>query len=186
MRQGPNGRRGRGRPHPGGGNGQGNGQGGNSSRRSNTSLRNQSFDSNGPNVRVRGNAWQVHEKYKSFAQDAAAAGDRVAAENYLQHAEHYYRIIEAINEANAAEQQARGYGQQPDTRNYYPQPNGASGEGQVEIRGNVPFTTGNTTQPIVHDQNAAPPAASSPFFSVEAEETEEGDPQVPATATGRR
>jgi len=55
----------------------------------------QTFDSSGPDVRIRGNAWQVHERYLNLARDAAAAGDRVAAENFLQHADHYYRLIYA-------------------------------------------------------------------------------------------
>lgn len=75
--------------------------------RSAMSLRNQIFDSNGPDMRVRGNAFQVHEKYLALAKDALSSGDRVLAENYLQHAEHYFRIIEAINEATAAEQRQR-------------------------------------------------------------------------------
>lgn len=58
-------------------------------------LRLQTFDSNGPDVRIRGNAYQVHEKYLQLARDAQSSGDRVAAENYYQHAEHYYRIIAA-------------------------------------------------------------------------------------------
>jgi hypothetical protein len=59
---------------------------------------NQTFDSNGPEIRVRGNAHQVLEKYLQMARDAGSAGDRVAAENYLQHAEHYYRVIAAQSE----------------------------------------------------------------------------------------
>ncbi len=55
----------------------------------------QSYDSNGPEVKVRGNASQVHEKYQALARDAVTSGDRVAAENYLQHAEHYYRMLHA-------------------------------------------------------------------------------------------
>src|SRR5215813_8161207 len=82
MRQGPNNRRSRGRgprrPHNGGGN-----------------PRQQTFDSNGPDIRIRGNAYQVLEKYLAMARDAASAGDRIAAENFYQHAEHYYRIINA-------------------------------------------------------------------------------------------
>jgi Domain of unknown function (DUF4167) len=62
-------------------------------RRPHLPLRAQTFDSNGPNIRVRGNAYQVLEKYLALARDAAAVGDRVAAENYFQHAEHYYRMI---------------------------------------------------------------------------------------------
>lgn len=58
----------------------------------------QTFDSSGPEVRIRGNAYQVLEKYLAMARDATAAGDRIAAENFYQHAEHYYRVINANNE----------------------------------------------------------------------------------------
>jgi hypothetical protein len=57
--------------------------------------RGQTFESNGPEVKVRGNAQQVVERYLALARDASSAGDRVAAENYLQHAEHYYRTMNA-------------------------------------------------------------------------------------------
>jgi hypothetical protein len=58
-------------------------------------VRSSVHDSNGPNIRVRGNAYQVMEKYLAMARDAAAAGDRIAAENYYQHAEHYFRTLNA-------------------------------------------------------------------------------------------
>src|SRR5687768_1020553 len=51
-------------------------------------------------VRVRGNAHQLLEKYLALARDAQAAGDRIAAENYSQHAEHYFRTINATAEGN--------------------------------------------------------------------------------------
>lgn len=53
------------------------------------------FDSNGPDVKIRGTAAHVFERYCQLARDANASGDRIAAENYLQHAEHYYRIMTA-------------------------------------------------------------------------------------------
>lgn len=53
---------------------------------------NRSYDSNGPDVRVRGTASQVYEKYQTLGRDAQLSGDRVGAENYMQHAEHYYRL----------------------------------------------------------------------------------------------
>ena len=62
-------------------------------RGGNVPPRMQVFDSNGPDVRIRGTAWQVHEKYLALAKDAASSGDHVMAESYLQHAEHYQRII---------------------------------------------------------------------------------------------
>jgi hypothetical protein len=58
---------------------------------------NRAFDSNGPDsVKVRGNAQTVFEKYQQLARDATTAGDRVLAENYLQHAEHYFRLLRAL------------------------------------------------------------------------------------------
>lgn len=60
----------------------------------------QTFDSSGPEVRIRGNAYQVLEKYLALARDATAAGDRIAAENFYQHAEHYYRVINANSDGH--------------------------------------------------------------------------------------
>ena len=206
MRQGPpqNGRRPRGRHHGGGGHsggnsghggngggmrsGGGNGGGGMDNRpRSAASLRHQTFDSNCIDLRVRGNAWQVHEKYQALARDAQSAGDRVAAENYLQHAEHYFRIIEAINEATAAEQRQNGgrpqgqpqFGGQPEVpNNYYGGENGqaaASQQGEQQ--------PGNSTTPVAQQQAPAEaevrqPAQAqqqpSPFFTPEEMESNDG------------
>ena len=54
-----------------------------------------SFESNGGDVKIRGTALHIAEKYVQLARDASSSGDRVAAENYMQHAEHYYRILAA-------------------------------------------------------------------------------------------
>src|SRR6202000_366900 len=56
---------------------------------------NRTFDSSGPEIKVRGSASHIYEKYLQLARDANSGGDRVMAENYLQHAEHYYRIMAA-------------------------------------------------------------------------------------------
>src|SRR5437870_5276031 len=61
----------------------------------------QSFDSNGPNVKIRGNAYQVFERYVALAREAQASGDRVAAENLYQHAEHYFRVMNAQGEGQS-------------------------------------------------------------------------------------
>ena len=61
----------------------------------------QTFDSNGPNIKIRGNAYQVFERYVALAREAAASGDRIAAENFYQHAEHYFRVMNANGEANS-------------------------------------------------------------------------------------
>src|SRR5260370_1887840 len=60
-----------------------------------------SYESNGPDVKIRGNAHHVAEKYLQLARDAHTGGDPVAAENYLQHAEHYFRLIAAAQAAQA-------------------------------------------------------------------------------------
>lgn len=67
-------------------------------RRGGGGGRNQTFESNGPDVKVRGTAQQVLEKYLTLARDATSSGDRIAAEAYFQHAEHYFRIINADGE----------------------------------------------------------------------------------------
>lgn len=70
------------------------GRGNNNNRKGPNPL-SRNYESNGPDVKIRGNAQHVAEKYTTLARDAQVAGDRVMAENYLQHAEHYNRIIMA-------------------------------------------------------------------------------------------
>lgn len=77
---------------------------------------NRAFDSNGPDgVKVRGAAQHIYEKYQQLARDAGSAGDRVLAENYLQHAEHYFRVLRAmqpqrpVGEIIGRDQFASGY-----------------------------------------------------------------------------
>src|SRR5215210_3804100 len=57
-----------------------------------------SYESNGPDVKIRGTAQHIADKYSQLARDAQSSGDPVAAENYHQHAEHYYRLIAAAQE----------------------------------------------------------------------------------------
>jgi hypothetical protein len=87
MRQGQQNRRGRNR----GGNGGG--------RKPQNSM-SRNYESSGPDVKIRGTAMHIAEKYSSLARDAMSSGDVVAAENYLQHAEHYNRIILAAQAQN--------------------------------------------------------------------------------------
>jgi hypothetical protein len=61
---------------------------------------NQTLDSNGPNIKIRGSAYQIYERYLALAREAATSDDRVAAENFYQHAEHYFRINNASRESN--------------------------------------------------------------------------------------
>jgi len=189
MRQGGpnNGRRPRGRHHGGGHSNGGHGGGhdrsnGNSGSnnpnlggnrpRSAASLRHQTFDSNCIEVRVRGNAWQVHEKYQALARDAQSSGDRVAAENYLQHAEHYYRIIEAINEATALEQQNQRPVGSPAGAPASFAPNGQ----QPEVPNNYYGTDGNLAQP---------PAPGNPALAANAGQPGEQPQQAQAEVVQR-
>ncbi len=84
MRQGQQNRRGRGRN--------------NNNNRKNQNPLSRSFESNGPDVKIRGTPAHIAEKYIALARDAQSSGDHVLAENYLQHAEHYNRIIMAYRE----------------------------------------------------------------------------------------
>src|ERR1700676_4745869 len=90
----PQNKRGRGR-NGGGGNPY---QHNNQNRGPRPPQRAQTFDSNGPSVKIRGNAYQVFERYLALAREAQSAGDRIAAENFFQHAEHYFRVMNAQGE----------------------------------------------------------------------------------------
>lgn len=63
---------------------------------------NRVFESNGPGVKMRGTAAQLHEKYLGLARDAQSGGDRVAAEGFFQHAEHYQRVLSSFQEQSDA------------------------------------------------------------------------------------
>lgn len=90
--------------------------------------RSQTFDSNGPNVKIRGNAYQVYERYLALAREAQSSGDRVAAENFYQHAEHYFRVMNANGDGFPQRQQQQqapveaepveGEGEQPEEAHF--------------------------------------------------------------------
>lgn len=92
--------------------------------------RNHVFDSSGPDLRIRGTAQQLFEKYLQLGRDATGSGDRVMAESYFQHAEHYFRILNAIN----AQQQQQQQQQAMQPRRAY---NG-EGEGEAAEEGDIP------------------------------------------------
>jgi hypothetical protein len=133
-------RRGGRRPQSGGHSG-GNGGGGFNPNRT--------YDSTGPEVKIRGSASHVYEKYLQLARDANASGDRIMAESYLQHAEHYFRIMAA-----AQAQQAQ-YQQQNPAANGQPQQPRQPGVGEQPFAGQ-------------------PASTSAPSFSLN-ESQEEGD-----------
>ncbi len=137
---------------------------GRGSNRRNVPARHQTFDSNGPSVRIRGSAFQVHEKYLTMARDAATSGDRVAAENFLQHAEHYFRIINVDNDGGG---KSRG------------QTNGAGGGDRKQ--GNGHDAAGRQDQPAeTAGQETVEPATES--AAEPAAETKQPEATVTSTA----
>jgi len=98
---------------------------------------NRTFDSSGPEIKIRGSAANVYEKYLQLARDANTAGDRVMAENYLQHAEHYFRILAAAQaqqqqyQQNQNNRSQNGSGDQP-----YPQQGGSEAQFSLTENGN--------------------------------------------------
>jgi hypothetical protein len=85
-----------------------------SGRRNQNPLQ-RSYESNGPDVKIRGNAQVIADKYATLARDALSSGDTVMAENYLQHAEHYNRIILAAQPQPREDDDEQGDNQQQAT-----------------------------------------------------------------------
>lgn len=154
----------RGRNHrPGGGSGGGGGGGGSTPIRHNNGQiplnRNHVFDSNGPDLRIRGTAQQLFEKYLQLGRDATSSGDRVMAEGYFQHAEHYFRILNAI--AQAA-QQTQANQQQP---HHNTQRNRHQQDGEPDGRGESGDAQGaqivGQDQGLPEEQRAQPEMSSA-------------------------
>ena len=132
------------------------------------------YESNGPDVKVRGNAAHVAEKYLQLARDAQSSGDSVMAENYLQHAEHYFRIVSSAQQALNGPRD----GQSADEVDFDDDANDV----------NSRFSSPQPVQPQVQHEadtdNA--PAAAAPVVAREADDqpaTEGGDAQ-PVAAEG--
>ena len=145
MRQGPNGRRPRGRPNR---------------KQHGGPPRPNTFDSNGPDGRIRGNAHQVFEKYIALARDALSSGDRVSAETYYQHAEHYFRIVNGSTDP------------EPDQRQVQQRRNGGNGQARGEQW--TPQEQPAVAQPAVADGQGGAPIAAP-----------EGQPGAPARRRSR-
>ena len=122
------------------------------------------YESNGPDVKIRGTAQHIADKYAQLARDATASGDPVSAENYLQHAEHYYRLIAAAQETfrqqfgtqqrpfdddgeeGDEDGQASGYGYQP----------GMPGQGGDDYGDGMPAQAYEGRQDPRHDPRPGP------------------------------
>ena len=88
--------------------------------------RNQLFDSSGPDVRVRGNAHQVFDKYQALAREAATSGDRILAEAYWQYADHYFRMIQTMG--GFGQRNNQGWGDGGEDGQSAPQQQGQGGQ----------------------------------------------------------
>ena len=105
------------------------------------------FESNGPDIKIRGTASHVAEKYVQLARDARSSGDPVAAENYYQHAEHYFRLIAA------AQEQFRQNQPQPRTENEMPAEDGDDESESFSNFGQEPGFVQPQPQPFVPRDN---------------------------------
>src|SRR5437868_10660969 len=105
------------------------------------------FESNGPDIKIRGTASHVAEKYVQLARDARSSGDPVAAENYYQHAEHYFRLIAA------AQEQFRQNQPQPRTENEMPAEDGDDESESFSHFGQEPGFVQPQPQPFVPRDN---------------------------------
>jgi len=106
------------------------------------------FESNGPDIKIRGTASHVAEKYVQLARDARSSGDPVAAENYYQHAEHYFRLIAA-----AQEQFRQNQPQQPRSDNEMASEDGDDDSESFSHFGQEPGFVPVQPQPFVRDNN---------------------------------
>ena len=143
MRQPQNAKRGRGRGRRGNGN----------NHHNHVPNRNTSYESNGPDVKLRGNAQQLHEKYMALAHDAASAGERISAEAYTQFADHYFRLHQAaVGVAETKRQQDQAAAAVSAEAAAGDADNGEAGAGEVSS-GDI-LSDGNdadATPAVVHD-----------------------------------
>jgi Domain of unknown function (DUF4167) len=165
-----------------------------------------SFESNGPDVKVRGTPQHIAEKYIQLARDAHSAGDTVMAEAYLQYAEHYYRIISAWHaQQQAAYNLANGIAptaadnEIEDDDDFEPvgadrfvfrtpqsfQPGGAPANGQPAAYGQQPFVPGQT-QPFGEQPEGGPPLLSETGQPVEGAAGYQPQPRLEGYQNPRR
>jgi hypothetical protein len=141
------------------------------------------YESNGPDVKIRGTASHIAEKYLQLARDAQSSGDPIAAENYYQHAEHYFRLIAAAQEQFRQSQPY--YQQQGDPRGNLPDDGYDDDNEQPSIGGEPfapreqqPFYPREQQHPQMQPQHPQPRAQHSP------QQREEDVERLPSFITG--
>lgn len=148
----------------------------NQNRRPSANVVNRVFDSSGPEGKVRGTPQQIIEKYQALSRDAALSGDRVAAENFLQHCEHYARLLsEAMREQNErreqAEAQAQNNQQQNPRRDDRDDREDSQNSGQNNRHSNGQRDLAGSDQPDIAEVIAAPAEAEADAGLVETPES---------------
>jgi uncharacterized protein DUF4167 len=141
------------------------------------------YESNGPDVKIRGTASHIAEKYLQLARDAQSSGDPIAAENYYQHAEHYFRLIAAAQEQFRQSQPY--YQQQGDPRGNLPDDGYDDDNEQPSIGGEPfapreqqPFYPREQQHPQMQPQHPQPRAQHTP------QQREEDVERLPSFITG--
>lgn len=135
-----------------------------------------SYESNGPDVKVRGNAAHIAEKYTQLARDAQSSGDSVMAENYLQHAEHYYRIVMAAQPQQFRQENAS------DNDDF----DGDESENESRFNGNAERQSGNEGENRQPAEAAAPAATADAEAAPAAEAAENAEGEQPRKRRPRR
>lgn len=143
---------------------------GNSGGRRHSNPLSRNFESNGPDMKIRGNASHIAEKYMQLARDAHASGDSVMAENYYQHAEHYFRIV------SAAQAQAVQRNEQQ------PQPQQVGNDSQGDTGGGV----GSESVKVDDGAQDAQPASPAQPASTESSDEADGEGEGGEAASPRK
>ncbi len=155
---------------------------------------NRALDSNGPEVRIRGTANQIYDKYIALARDASSSGDRIKAENCLQHAEHYFRILRAAQQTQQSQSPHHSSSEgstneQPSIENGSDRSNGHSSDrtnersnDRTDERGPDRHSRGRdrNERVVASDEEDKPEAAATPEdapVSTQDEETPEEKPK---------
>ena len=153
--------------------------------------RNQIFDSSGPDVRVRGNAHQVFDKYQALAREAAASGDRIQAEAYWQFADHYFRVIQSMG--GFSHRNNQGWGDPGEEGQMPPTPQQQGGQPMQPQQNGNGFTEDSHQHARPEEPMEAEPGLGGVAFlqpgrsAVSAEDpAAEEQPEVPEYTPGRR
>jgi len=133
------------------------------------------YESNGPDVKIRGTASHIAEKYIQLARDSQSSGDPVAAENYYQHAEHYFRLIAAAQEQ--FRQQNPFQGNQPQQGGQQSQQTGGADDNYADSDDDQPFMGQN--EPSYAPQPQPPVQQAQPYLPRDAQPFPPRDQQQP-------